>query len=153
MCSYCVLDKPVFERCQRLLHPELTPWWSFPLADGAHHKKPHSPTHPLNSVEHNQKLIRPGKPLPGFALGCCDFKSLFCEIWKFCPNWPTKQHKMGVDMSNFQVPRYCTLGFWLHHSHCPLRCWMNNTLAAQSSPIYQPLPLEQGENSATQELI
>ena len=22
------------------------PWWSFPLADGAHHKKPHSPTHP-----------------------------------------------------------------------------------------------------------
>ena len=26
--------------------PELTPWWSFPLANGAHHKKPHSPTHP-----------------------------------------------------------------------------------------------------------
>ena len=22
------------------------PWWSFLLADGAHHKKPHSPTHP-----------------------------------------------------------------------------------------------------------
>ena len=47
ICSYCVLDRPVFERCQTLLHPELTPWWSFPLADGAHHKKPHSPTHPL----------------------------------------------------------------------------------------------------------
>ena len=30
----------------RLLHPDLTPWWSFLLADGAHHKKPHSPTHP-----------------------------------------------------------------------------------------------------------
>ena len=41
-----VLDMPVFERFQTLLHPELTPWWSFLLADGAHHKKPHSPTHP-----------------------------------------------------------------------------------------------------------
>ena len=29
-----------------LLHPELTPWWSFLFAEGAHHKKPHSPTHP-----------------------------------------------------------------------------------------------------------
>ena len=28
-CSYCVLDRPAFERCQTLLHPELTPWWSF----------------------------------------------------------------------------------------------------------------------------
>ena len=27
-------------------YPELTPWWSFLLADGAHHKKPHSPIHP-----------------------------------------------------------------------------------------------------------
>ena len=45
ICSYCVLDRPVFERCQTLLHPELTPWWSFLLADGAHHKKPYSPTH------------------------------------------------------------------------------------------------------------
>ena len=53
ICSYCVLDRPVFERCQTLLHPELTPWWSFPLADGAHHKKPHSPTHPneINQVQ------------------------------------------------------------------------------------------------------
>ena len=24
ICSYCVLDRPVFERCQTLLHPELT---------------------------------------------------------------------------------------------------------------------------------
>ena len=47
ICSYCVLDRPVYERCQTLLHPKLTPWWSFLLADGAHHKKPHSPTHPL----------------------------------------------------------------------------------------------------------
>ena len=45
--SYCVLDRPVFELCETLLHPELTPWWSFLLADGAHHKKPHSPTHPI----------------------------------------------------------------------------------------------------------
>ena len=28
ICLYCVLDRPVFERCQTLLHPELTPWWS-----------------------------------------------------------------------------------------------------------------------------
>ena len=46
ICSYCVVDRPVFERCQTLLHLELTPWWSFLCADGAHHKKPHSPTHP-----------------------------------------------------------------------------------------------------------
>ena len=47
ICSYCELDRPVFEQCQTLLHPELTPWWSFLLADGAHHKKPHSPPTPL----------------------------------------------------------------------------------------------------------
>ena len=47
ICSYCVLDRPVFERRQTLLHPELIPWWSFLLADGAHYKKPHSPTHPI----------------------------------------------------------------------------------------------------------
>ena len=46
ICSYCVLDRPVFEWNQVLLHPKLTPWWSFFFADGAHHKKPHSPTHP-----------------------------------------------------------------------------------------------------------
>ena len=53
ICSYCALDRPVFERCQTLLHPELTPWWSFLLADGAHHKKPHSPTHPTLKLEHS----------------------------------------------------------------------------------------------------
>ena len=53
ICSYCVLDRPLFERCQTLLHPELTPWWSFLLADGAHHKKPHSPTHPNVTNEHD----------------------------------------------------------------------------------------------------
>ena len=49
ICSFCVLDRPVFDRCQTLLHPELTPWWSFLLADGAHHKNltapPTGPTH------------------------------------------------------------------------------------------------------------
>ena len=34
-----------------MLHPELTPWWSFPLADGDHHKKPHSPTRPRGKEE------------------------------------------------------------------------------------------------------
>ena len=51
ICSYCVLNRPVFERCQTLLHPGLTPWWSFPLADGALHKKPHSPTHPRDNQQ------------------------------------------------------------------------------------------------------
>ena len=47
ICSYCVfINRQVFEKCQTLLHPELTLWWPFLLADGAHHKKPHSPTHP-----------------------------------------------------------------------------------------------------------
>ena len=57
ICSYCVLDRPVFERCQTLLHPELTPWWSFLLADGAHHKKPHSPTHP-NDLQKTTDTLR-----------------------------------------------------------------------------------------------
>ena len=38
ICSYCVLDRPVFEWNQVLLHREMTPWWSFLLADGAHIK-------------------------------------------------------------------------------------------------------------------
>ena len=45
ICSYCVLDRPGFEWNQVLLHPELTPWWSFLFPDGVHHKIPHSPTH------------------------------------------------------------------------------------------------------------
>ena len=57
ICSYCVLDSPAFKRCQTLLHPELTPWWSFLLADGAHHKKPHSPTHPKTD-RHNIQTDR-----------------------------------------------------------------------------------------------
>ena len=57
ICSDCVLDRPVFERCQTLLHPELTPWWTFLLADGAHHKKPHSPTHPRYYQKMSWNLI------------------------------------------------------------------------------------------------
>ena len=51
ICSYWVPDRPVFEWNQVLLHPALTPWWSFLFADGAHHKKPHSPTHPIECVK------------------------------------------------------------------------------------------------------
>ena len=51
ICSYCVLDRPVFEWNQVLLHPELTPRGSFLFADGAHHKKPHSPTYPKTHTE------------------------------------------------------------------------------------------------------
>ena len=47
ICSYCVLDRAVFESNQVLLYPELTPWWSVLFADGAHHKKPHSPSNPI----------------------------------------------------------------------------------------------------------
>ena len=34
ICSYCVLDRPEFDRCQTLLHPELTPGnaYMFPLS-------------------------------------------------------------------------------------------------------------------------
>ena len=49
--AHIVQDRPVFGWCQTLLHPELTLWWSFLLADGAHHKRPHSPTHPLIMAE------------------------------------------------------------------------------------------------------
>ena len=40
ICSYCVQDRSVFNWNQVLLHPELTLWWSFLFAEGAHHKKP-----------------------------------------------------------------------------------------------------------------
>ena len=65
ICSYCVLDRPVFEQCQTLLHPKLTLWWSFLLADGAHHKKPHSPTHPsrLTSIGNPTVVSTLGIPI------------------------------------------------------------------------------------------
>ena len=52
ICPYCVQDRPVFEWNQVLLHPELTLWWSFLFANGAHHKKLHRPTHPLQNLSH-----------------------------------------------------------------------------------------------------
>ena len=58
ICSYFVLNRPVFEWTQILLHPELTPWWSFLFADGAHHKKPHSPTHPVAAMRSALRLVR-----------------------------------------------------------------------------------------------
>ena len=74
ICSYCVLDRPVFERCQTLLHPELTPWWCFLLADGAHHKKPHSPspTHPrpklrVTKIFHIPNCLHPLANPPRFS--------------------------------------------------------------------------------------
>ena len=36
--------------------------------------------------------------------------------------------------ANDYVKTLATLGFWLHHSPCSLRCWTNNTLAARSLP-------------------
>ena len=42
--------------------------------------------------------------ISGLALGSCDFKSHFREIWKFCNYRPKKQHKMGLYMSNFSSP-------------------------------------------------
>ena len=85
--QYCVLDRPVFEQCQTLLHPELTPWWSFLLADGAHHKKPHSPTH-LQTDAGNDNTWRP-KLTSGknwhFSLKSFDFRCLSHivneEVW------------------------------------------------------------------------
>ena len=41
ICSYIVLDRPVFEWNQVQLCPEMTPWWSFLFADGAYCKKFH----------------------------------------------------------------------------------------------------------------
>ena len=58
ICSYCVLDRPVFEQCQTLLHPELTPWWSFLLADGGHHKKPHTPCPGIRISNIKDKMVR-----------------------------------------------------------------------------------------------
>ena len=54
ICSYCVLDRPVFERCQTLLHPELIPWWSFLLADGAPPPPPPPPPPELGSNKGNK---------------------------------------------------------------------------------------------------
>ena len=34
------------------------PWWSFLLADGAHHKEPHSPTHPKDEQGSNWRSHR-----------------------------------------------------------------------------------------------
>ena len=73
ICSYCVLDRPVFEWDQVLLHPELTLWWSLIFADGAHHKKPHSPTHPKPSMKNYH--LRDGLQL-----------SKAVQLGQFCPD-------------------------------------------------------------------
>ena len=49
----------------------------------------------------------------GFELGCCDLKSHVCETCKFRHNWPKKQHKLGLDMSNFSSPLYSFPGHFL----------------------------------------
>ena len=59
ICSYCVLDRAVFELNQVLLHPELTLWWFFFFAYGAHHNKPHSPTHQPPDYWSNLPCDRP----------------------------------------------------------------------------------------------
>ena len=62
ICSYCILDRPVFEWNQVLLHKELTLWWSFLFVDGAHHKKLHSPIHlnPAGTVLLKYNASNPG---------------------------------------------------------------------------------------------
>ena len=61
--AYCVLDRPVFEWCQTLLHPELTPWWSFLLADGGkcynnlQHWWQYSNQYPVYSLYHKMNCL------------------------------------------------------------------------------------------------
>ena len=71
------------------------PWWSSPLADGAHHKKPHSPTHPSFSIK-------------------------FCTYWWFgmTSSWPDDIENGGQDLKNSchleglsDSNRFC------HHKH------------------------------------
>ena len=50
ICLYCVLDRPVFELNQILLHPELTLWWSSLL--------------PLLMVPTTRNLAAPPTPYP-----------------------------------------------------------------------------------------
>ena len=100
ICSYCVLDRPVFERCQTLLHPELTPWWSFLLTDGAHHKKPHSPTHPIFGTKlllipmltncqldphplNEQTTVKFESNIRNFIQQNA-FENVICKRWTFC---------------------------------------------------------------------
>ena len=85
ICWYCVLDRPVFEWNQVLLHPELTPWWSFLFADGAHHKKPYSPTLSfLPMVPTTRNLTAP--PTPSKLLRCdrrCKYIYDKLNVWFF----------------------------------------------------------------------
>ena len=52
-CSYCVLHRPVFERSQTLLHPELIPWWSFLLVDWCPSQETSQPHPPLQYLGSN----------------------------------------------------------------------------------------------------
>ena len=45
ICLYFVLDRPVLELSQIMIHSELTLQWSFFYADGDHHKETHRPYH------------------------------------------------------------------------------------------------------------
>ena len=57
ICKYCVLDSPVFEWSQILLHLELTPWWSSLFADGANLKKPYTSGHTLKATRYYSHAI------------------------------------------------------------------------------------------------
>ena len=57
ICSYCELDRPVFEQCLTLLHPELTPWWSFLLAACYNEKQPDIPSPPSLTCAPSRSIV------------------------------------------------------------------------------------------------
>ena len=113
ICSYCVLDSPWFEWNQALLHPELTPWWSFLFANGAHHKKPHSPTHP--SVHYKKTCVHMmiyNVPM------ICNYDILYhFVLWKVIFADIHFSHA-GISPDNVLFFRWkgCTLGNYSHTS-------------------------------------
>ena len=70
ICPYCVQDRPVLERCQTLLHSELTLWWSFPLSrwcpqETSQPRPPHS-QHRGGSGRCNPSIYSVGEKLSWF---------------------------------------------------------------------------------------
>ena len=119
ICSYYVLDRPVFERCQTLLHPELTPWWSFLLADGAHHKKPHGPTHPIGLSQGTRDCQA---NYVDWKIQILDSLRLshFCTLPQQCEVWVTiTQHsKVLLKCPSHHICTIYTQG--QHHGRAPL---------------------------------
>ena len=140
ICSYCVLDRPVFECDQVLLHPELSPWWSFLFADGAHHNKISQP-HPPQLFKETGKQTHTLKTLPYFNLYISNTNPHTAIPANLALLTPLADDQRNTTKVSPQPGRAATKGTWTPHPKDAWRKWgsrsppMSCSTRAQGSVI------------------